>query len=186
MSNLNGAIKRLPIDEVRPYWRNPRRVPEEAVNALAESIRQYGYVQPIVTDAEQVIIIGHTRYAAMRRLGQTEVDVLVVDHLTPEQTKELRVIDNRVAEYTSWDYDKLVEELTGSDSSLLTSLFPEIMADDLLEADAASNEPNPWDEVDTHVDFTCPRCFHSWEMDVTKDAILSGTLEVKENQDATA
>ena len=185
---LRGSFKRIEIDRVVPYWRNPRRLSEEAVEAVRESIERYGYSQPIVVDQEYVIIIGHTRYAALRRLNVPEVDVLVTDHLSPAEAKELRVIDNRAGEYAFWDFDKLQDEIANSENQLLAELFPEILG--LLEDEPGSSVTIDWsssdsdEEVDTLVEFVCPKCFHEWEADVTREQIMSGeTLAVrKENE----
>jgi len=177
-----GVTEVKPINWVKPYWRNPRRVPEEAVNALAESIRQYGYQQPIVTDADGIIIIGHTRYAACRKLGFEEVPVLITTHLTPKQTKQLRVIDNRVAEFPSWDLDALTEELGELDYELLRSFFPEMAGDNWSEEDEAAITEDPskaWDQVNTTVEFVCPACFHMFDTEVTREEILTGKIEAK-------
>lgn len=171
-----------PIDWVKPYWRNPRRVPEEAVNALAESIKRFGYQQPIVVDAEGIIIIGHTRYAAVRKLGYTEVPILVVTHLTGKQVKQLRVIDNRVSEFTSWDLEALSDELGDLDEDLLRAYFPEMNPSEWSEEEAAAFTEDPskaWDDVQTSVEFVCPDCFHMFETEVTREAILSGKIGAK-------
>lgn len=171
-----------PIDWVKPYWRNPRRVPEEAVNALAESISRFGYQQPIVVDAEGVIIIGHTRYAAVRKLGMTEVPVLIVSHLSAKKVKQLRVIDNRVAEFTSWDLDALTDELDDLDKDLLRAYFPEMAPSEWTneQADAITEDPSAaWADVETTVEFTCPSCFHMFETEVTREEILTGKIEAK-------
>ena len=89
------VIETISLDKVRPYWRNPRRVTEDAVNQLIASIREYGYQQPIVVDSDYVIIVGHTRYAALRRMEVTEAPVRVARSLTPAQAKQYRVLDNR-------------------------------------------------------------------------------------------
>ena len=175
----------MSIADIVPYWRNPRRISDEAVNALMESLRQYGYQQPIVVDTEKVIIMGHTRYSALRRLGVQEVPVLVASSLTPKQVKELRTIDNRTAEYTRWDFEKLLGELDGLDQNLMYSFFPEVVGpstDDFEEGEQRVDEmvvdmfEKP--KVPT-VEFICPTCFHSWEMEVTREDIFSGRLEVK-------
>ncbi len=185
MSKLTlGDVRVLPIDDVRPYWRNPRRVPEEAVNALMESLRTYGYQQPIVVDAENEIVIGHTRYAAMRRLGYAEVMVVVAD-LPAAKISQLRVIDNRAAEFSSWDFEALVAELEDFDAGLLTALFPEVHLSTeqiTAERDAADDRlmEQEWDKVVNEVGFVCPSCYHEWEMTVSREDILSGHLEIKE------
>lgn len=181
MVNINmGETVTKPIDWVKPYWRNPRRVPEEAVNALAESITRFGYQQPIVVDAEGVIIIGHTRYAAVRKLGWAEVGVLIASDLSQKKVKQLRVIDNRVAEFTSWDLDALSDELDGLDEGLLRAYFPEMSPSDWSEEEAQALTEDPsklWDEVETEVEFTCPSCFHMFNTEVTREAILNGKIE---------
>src|SRR6059058_4639851 len=108
--------ERVSIDKIIPYWRNPRVLSEEAVAAVASSIAQYGYAQPVVVDADMTIIIGHTRYAAMRQLNYAEIDVLVVDYLSSQEIKQLRVVDNRAGEYAFWDFEKLQEEIGDAES----------------------------------------------------------------------
>lgn len=173
-----GDYRTVSIDTVKPYWRNPRKVSEEAVNALVESIRTYGYSQPIVTDSDYVIIIGHTRYAALRKLGHEQVQVLVTDTLTPEQTKQLRVIDNRAAEYTSWDFTALSAELEQWDDDLRRRFFADVLTDGFEDsAEVTDPEASPdWEKVVPEVDFVCPSCFHSFELTVSREDILAGVL----------
>ena len=172
-------MKTLNIDEIKPYWRNPRRVPEEAVAAVAVSIRDYGYNQPVVVDDENVIIIGHTRYAAMRRLGVTQVPVLVAK-ISRTAANELRVIDNRVAEFTSWDFSALTDELRELDKGMLASFFPEVDPDGMTMEPRVLPEVPPervWDDVVPEVEFVCPGCFHTFEVVVTPQAVRTGTLK---------
>jgi site-specific DNA-methyltransferase (adenine-specific) len=168
------------LDAIVPYWRNPRVIPEEAVQAVAESIRRYGYTQPIVIDAENVIVIGHTRYAALRRLGVDEVPVVVCE-LSPAKIKQLRVLDNRTHEYTSWNIDALSAELDDLDAQVMMAYFPEVgeVDSDGPDATTADLTERPWERPpDLSAEFTCPSCFHSFSIDVTKEAVMSGTLEV--------
>lgn len=174
----------LLVDEIVPYWRNPRRIPEEAVSAVAASIRDYGYQQPIVVDANNTIVIGHTRYAALRRLKvDTRVPCIKLGGLSPAKIKELRVLDNRVAEYTSWDFEQLMDELGDLDAELMSAYFPEAQTIDdpgpTVDLDLDTPRPLPWDTVDAvPSEFVCPSCFHTWTMNVTHDAVRSGRLEV--------
>src|SRR5690348_363088 len=96
----------LKVADIKPYFRNPRRITEEAVNAVAESIQRYGYVQPITVDSDNVIIVGHTRHRALQKLGVKQVQVYVSD-LSEEKAKEYRLIDNRTSEMTTWDHEAL-------------------------------------------------------------------------------
>lgn len=100
------------IDEIRPYENNPR-VNDGAVGAVAESIREFGFQQPIVVDRDGVIIAGHTRYKAAQKLGLTEVPVVVAGNLTDEQVRAYRLADNKTGELAEWDFSALEEELAG-------------------------------------------------------------------------
>lgn len=100
------------LDEIRPYENNPR-VNDGAVGAVAESIREFGFQQPIVVDREGVIIAGHTSYKAAQKLGMTEVPVVVADNLTDEQVRAYRLADNKTGELAEWDFSALEEELAG-------------------------------------------------------------------------
>ena len=98
------------MKDIKPYEKNPRNN-DNAVDKVAESIKQFGFKVPIVIDKDDVIIAGHTRYKAAQRLGLTEVPCIKADDLTPEQVKAFRLADNKVAEFSEWDFDLLQEEL---------------------------------------------------------------------------
>ena len=104
-------IELWPIDRVIPYARNARTITAAAVDKVAASIQEFGWRQPIVVDAHRVIIAGHTRLLAARKLGLTEVPVHVADNLTPAQVKAYRLMDNRSHDETSWDFELLGPEL---------------------------------------------------------------------------
>lgn len=111
-------IIRKKIDEIKPYAKNPRKN-DSAVSAVMESIKQCGYVAPIIVDENGIILAGHTRYKALKKLGETEVDVAVVSGMTDEQKKKYRLLDNKTNELAKWDYDLLVAELDGLDFGAL-------------------------------------------------------------------
>jgi ParB-like chromosome segregation protein Spo0J len=92
------------LSEIKPYPGNPR-INDDAVDAVAQSIREFGFRQPIVVDSEGVIICGHTRYKAALKLGLEKVPVHVAKDLTPEQIKAYRIADNKTAELSDWNYD---------------------------------------------------------------------------------
>lgn len=102
------------LDSIHPYAANAKKHDATQVANVAESIRQYGFVQPIVIDRDGVIVIGHCRALAAKKLGMTEVPCVCVDDLTPEQVKALRVVDNKTNE-SPWDMDLLAAELPGLD-----------------------------------------------------------------------
>ena len=99
-------IEMWTLDRVRPYENNPR-INDDAVDAVAASIREFGFAQPIVVDTDSVIIVGHTRLKAAQKLGLERVPVVVASHLTPDQVRAYRIADNRTAELAEWDYDLL-------------------------------------------------------------------------------
>lgn len=103
-------VEQRNIDEIRPYEKNPRKN-DAAVEAVAASIREFGFRQPIVVDAAGVIIVGHTRWKAAERLGMQQVPVHVATDLTPAQVQALRLADNKLHELSEWDYDLLPLEL---------------------------------------------------------------------------
>ena len=105
-------VKYVPIGDVRPYEDNPRRN-DGAVQAVANSLREFGWKQPIVVDADGTIVVGHTRYKAAQALGMDEVPVVVASDLTPEQCAAYRLADNRVGELAEWDSELLAQELDG-------------------------------------------------------------------------
>jgi len=98
------------IGEIKPYEKNPRKN-NNAVDAVASSISQFGFKNPIVIDGNNVIICGHTRYKAAKKLGLDVVPCVVADDLTEEQIKAYRLADNKVSELAEWDIDLLGEEL---------------------------------------------------------------------------
>ncbi|MEI8194741.1 MAG: DNA modification methylase [Phycisphaerae bacterium] len=105
-------IELRPIDQIKPYPGNPRNN-DDAVDAVAKSLKEYGFRQPIVVDTEGIIIVGHTRYKAAVKLGLAQVPVHVATDLTPAQVKAYRIADNATAEIADWNYELLPIELSG-------------------------------------------------------------------------
>ena len=100
------------IKDIKPYEKNPRKN-DSAVDAVANSISQFGFRVPVVIDKDNVIVCGHTRYKAAKKLGLDKVPCVVADDLTDEQIKAYRLADNKVSELAEWDIDLLGEELDG-------------------------------------------------------------------------
>lgn len=98
------------VSELTPYEKNPR-LNDKAVEACAESIRQYGFKVPIIVDRNGVIVTGHTRLKAAKTLKLKEVPVIVADDLTDEQIRAYRIADNKVSDFSIWDNKLLLEEL---------------------------------------------------------------------------
>ena len=104
----------LKLTDIIPYENNPRKN-DDAVNAVAESIRQCTYITPIVVDEDHVILAGHTRYKALQVLGIDEIQCLVCEGLSDEDKKKYRYLDNKTGEKATWDLLKLEKELEGLD-----------------------------------------------------------------------
>lgn len=188
-------VEIVPIDSITPYDGNPRRIPQKAIDAVAESITRFGWQQPIVVDTAGVIVVGHTRRLAAIQLGLTEVPVFTTD-LPDEKIREYRLVDNKTGEMSTWDYDSLVIELREFDSGLLEQFFPDVN----LEIEQISGMSGPsqneidWaqkgagtvqeqaEEMLHTTTVVCPSCYHSFEvrtkslpgMDVKAIAEMSG------------
>ena len=105
-------VRDMAIDDIHPYPNNPRQN-DDAVAAVAASIQEFGFKQPIVVDADMTVIVGHTRLKAAQSLGLESVPVLVADDLTAEQVAAYRLADNRTGELAEWDLGLLDVELDG-------------------------------------------------------------------------
>ena len=113
MASEQLEIDWWPVDRPVPYVNNPRKRSASAIDKVAASIQEFGWKQPIVVDAEGVVIVGHTRLLAAQRLGLEHVPVHIARDLTPAQVKAYRLADNRVADETAWDEELLEVELEG-------------------------------------------------------------------------
>lgn len=98
------------IEELKPYENNPR-MNDDAVKYVVKSIQDFGFKVPIIIDKNNEIVAGHTRYKASLKLGLKQVPCIVADDLTEEQIKAFRIIDNKVGDFSLWDYEKLKIEL---------------------------------------------------------------------------
>lgn len=142
---MNIVEKRL--DEIRPYANNPRKN-DEAVEAVANSIREFGWKQPIVVDADGVIIAGHTRYKAAQMLGLETAPVLVADDLSDDKVKAYRLADNKTNELAEWDFSQLEDELSKIDMDMSMFGFGDIEIDEDVEI-VEDETPEPPEEPRT-------------------------------------
>lgn len=162
--------KTVHIDEIVPYWRNPRDNNENAIIAVAKSIEKFGYQAPILVDSKMTIIAGHTRYKALRRLRTEYVEVVVSD-MSQKQAKEYRIVDNRTNEYSNWIIDNVLaeyEEIKAPD--LLDDLFPTIRGKEEIE-EQEEKYISPREQAKTltiedndYIEIICPNCFNGFEM----------------------
>lgn len=135
-------IENRPLAELTPYRANAKKHDAAQVANVAESIRQFGFVQPVVVDRDGVIVIGHCRALAAEKLGMVEVPCVCVDDLTPEQVNALRLVDNKTNE-SPWDFDLLGAELPELDLSAFDFEWglPDQLKDGVVEDDYDPNPP---------------------------------------------
>ena len=131
------------IDKLKEYPNNPRRN-EKAVKPVANSLKKFGFLNPIIVNRDMVILAGHTRLKAAKEDGLKTVPVIVVDDMTEAQEKGFRLADNRVAELSTWDDEKLKEEMAAVD------------ADDWSEFGVSDRELKKY-EPDSD-ELVCPKC----------------------------
>lgn len=152
--NMEIVVKN--VEDLIPYENNPRNN-ENAVKYVAESIRQFGFKVPIIVDADDIVVAGHTRLKAAKELGITEVPCVVADDLTEEQVRAFRLADNKVAEIASWDSELLDFELGEIDGFNMDDFgfieLSDIDVDDFFE------EPEPKEEKEEEKkEVQCPHC----------------------------
>lgn len=136
------------VEDVHPYLNNPR-LNHKAVKVVADSIREFGFRNPIVVDKDGVIIVGHTRLEASKMLGYEQVPVIVADDLSPEQVQAFRIMDNKSSEFAEWDYTKLlaeVNDLIAHDYDVELTGFSDVELSDIL--DSAIEEEKKKEEAD--------------------------------------
>lgn len=134
-------IINLKLSDIKPYEKNPRKN-DDAVQYVMKSIEEFGFKVPIVIDKDNVIVAGHTRYKAGKKLKLETVPCIVADDLTDEQIKAFRLADNKVSEKSEWDFDLLdgeLDDILNIDmeifgfESVLDDDEPEVVEDDFIE-----------------------------------------------------
>lgn len=144
------------INEIKKYKNNPR-FNEYSVDEVAKSIKEFGFKVPILIDKNSEIICGHTRYDACIKLGIKEVPCIEVEDLTEEQIKAFRLADNKVSEFSTWDYRKLEKELESVDVSLFDfNMELDIDDDDFINEEEIVKEKKK-------KQYICPECGEIFE-----------------------
>ena len=127
--------------DIIPYENNPRNN-DDAVDAVAASIKEFGFKVPIVIDKGSVIVAGHTRLKAAEKLGLEKVPCIVADDLTEEQINAYRLADNKTGELSAWDFEKLEEELSALENIDMDQFGFDISVDDGKEPDEVETGGN--------------------------------------------
>lgn len=142
------------LNDLIMYENNPRKN-DDAVEKVAKSIELYGFKVPMVIDKDNVIVCGHTRYKALQQLGWSDdVPCVLADDLTDEEIKAFRIVDNKTAEESAWDFDLLEQELNNLDLSQFNFDFPTILDEDGI-GDLFEDNP-PKEKEPKRIQ--CPNC----------------------------
>lgn len=160
-TEISDIVKIMDINALKPYPNNPRKN-EHAIEPVANSIREFGFKQPIIVDKNNVIIAGHTRLLAAKELGMTKVPVIVADDLDPEQVKAYRLADNKTGELAGWDFEQLDIEL-GDIADIDMSAFGFKDFTETLDSPSGggSSEVDLDDFENDNFNHVCPKCgFH--------------------------
>lgn len=176
-------ITNIAIDKIKPYSKNPRKN-DKAVPAVAASIKEFGFLIPMVLDRNNEIVCGHTRYKAAQQLGLKEVPCVIADELTPKQVKAFRVADNKTAELASWDFAMLQDTLAELEMDFNMGDFgfasmSDFNVDDIfVEHNASGNtsdssgsseseyEAEEMPETPAKRKVTCPCCGEEFEIEI--------------------
>ena len=163
-------IVEMKVGELAPYERNPRKN-DDAVEYVANSIKEFGFKVPIVIDKNKTIVAGHTRWKAAKRLRLKTVPCVIADDLTDEQIKAFRLADNKVGEFSGWDFSLLTTELDDMDIDMTQFGFM-----DIEEADVSGLFEAAYDTQggNTEHEITCPHCGEKITLDKDFEPIKKG------------
>lgn len=153
-------IVNIAVDKLVPYENNPRNN-TEAIQYVANSIKEFGFKVPLVIDSDNVVICGHTRLLAAKQLGLKDVPCVVADDLTDEQIKAFRLADNKVGEIATWDLNKLQLELDFLDCNMeefgfISAMEEPDITDFLEDHESKTKEPKT---------VVCPDCGHAFTVE---------------------
>lgn len=151
-------ITLLNIKDIKPYEKNPRKN-EQAIDFIANSIKEFGFKVPITVDEDFVIITGHTRYEACKKLEIDKIPCIIVKDLSKEQIKAFRLADNKVSEKADWDFNKLEEELKNI-KNIHMELYGFIKNEEEFNWDDIKEIDEDNYEEPEHKMCECPYCHH--------------------------
>lgn len=158
-NNSNIEIEYMSIDELKPYEKNARKHADYDVSQIAKSIEKYGFNDPIgIWSKKNIIVEGHGRLEAAKKLGLSKVPVIRLDHLTDKERREYAIMHNKSAELSEWDFDFLQDEL--NDLDFLDFDIDWGLNDDVIGLDTNLNEQQAvdTDNADEGKECECPNC----------------------------
>lgn len=157
---IEKKLVQMKVADLIPYERNPRKIPQEAIDDVKESYIQCGVIDPIEVDENNVILSGHTRRLAAIDMGLDEVDVMKVSGLTEAQKRKYRLLANKTSEKSGWDFELLEWELEGMDFDGYDFGF-DIGGSDTDFDDMFTDAPEKEKKAKT---VTCPHCGEEFEL----------------------
>lgn len=154
----------LNLEDIKPYANNPRNN-EQAIGKVVNSIKEFGFNNPITVDKDYVIVTGHTRYEASKILDLKQVPCLILKDLTEEEIKGYRLADNKTGEFSAWEFDKLTKELAQIENIDMSNLGFNIQFEDLgiIDADFILDEELEEKEKKSKM-VKCPHCNEEFEV----------------------
>ena len=161
---INPNLRTIPINLLVPYVKNPRKI-TKAIPLVAESIKSFGFNVPITINnmIDKIIVSGHTRYEAARKLGMENVPYIELNHLSDMDIRKYRLADNRVADESEWDKNLLRNELAELElnSKLDAEWFKNIGFSQEEIAQALAGTMKEQEEAKQKT-LECPKCGHAW------------------------
>lgn len=161
------------LSELIPYENNPRKN-DEAVDAVAASISEFGWKVPVVIDTDNVVVAGHTRLKAAKKLGIEDIPCIVADDLSEEQVKAFRLADNKVGEIAEWDFSQLEDELSNIDMNM--SVFGFGGMDDLTFPEHLDDDSETPTEIAAKLTFKNFDDYETWESELKQIANQAGAI----------
>lgn len=154
MINVEMTLRMVPLHEIHPYENNVKFHPVRQLESLVQSIFQFGFLQPLVLDKDNVIIAGHARYEAAATIGIPNVPCIYAENLTDQQIKAYRILDNKIAELGTVDPGLLAIELTKIPDFDLKPFN--------IELPKFKMELPPIEDIKTEKIIECPQCHHQF------------------------
>ena len=162
--DVSGRVEQISLDELIPYARNSRTHSDLQIAQLAASIKEWGWTQPILVDESGMIIAGHGRVLAARKLGVESVTAIVAEGWTETQKRAYVLADNKLAANAGWDPELLAlefEELEAADFNVVLTGFDDEEIAALTSLDEPDDDSASEDDS-SETDYKCPKCSHEW------------------------